>query len=351
MVRIIVVLLALSSALAACGSSLPKPAAPLTAPAELCADATTVHPCRSVSSIEALLHQPRLEILGSAAPTRGIQGTKLLTLAAPSRAGPIVIRAKWRAYSTLSAFNDPRRELAAYAVQRLFLAPDQYVVPPTAGHCFELSAYRARVDAKAQSTFAGIPCVWGVLSYWIEHAHSLGDAEDEGLVRSDVRVFDERLFSKSAPYRDSAAHVNLLTFLIRHADSHPGQFIFGHDLAFPHLYSVDNSMSFGATKNPDVAEDWSKLIVPAISAETARRLFEIGERDLLELSVIEQFRRVAGGLVWTKPEPGGEPSPDGLRWTAASELRVGLTSAEIRGVSSRLDALKQSIASRHLRTY
>ena len=77
-----------------------------------------------------------------------MQGARILVL---RRGGDgEVFRVKWRAQSTTTSRNSPRRELAAYAVQKLFLEPEEYVAPPTAPHCFPLEAYRAAVDRKAR---------------------------------------------------------------------------------------------------------------------------------------------------------------------------------------------------------
>ena len=295
------------------------------------------------------MRDPSLVVLGAAETPQGRQGARILTLAVPAISGRFVFRAKWRAHSTLSTLSDPRRELGAYAVQRLFLEPHAYVVPPSAGHCFALAAYRRAVDPAARPTFPGVDCVYGMLSYWLEHARSLDDEEDAGLLADDERAFDAALFRRMPSYRDSAADLNVLTFLIEHGDSHPAQFVVGGPVDSPRLYMVDNSLSFGSFRNPTVIEDWSRWLVPSIRRVTWERLRRATASDLSALAVIEQYAIRGGVLVHTAPGPAQEPEK-GLRW-AGRELQIGLDAREIARVARRLHALASTIEQGKLATF
>jgi hypothetical protein len=332
-----------------CGRGMPEPAAPLTPPLRICTDGKRAA-CRSAVEIEAWLRDPDLRILGSAATQRGIQGAKVLTLSVVAGPGPVTFRAKWRAYSTLTNMSDPRRELAAYGVQRSYLEPDEYVVPPTAGYCFDLAEYRARVDPAARATFRGIPCVYGVLSYWLEDARSLDAAEEQGLLARDDRALDRQLFSRSPSYRDSAANANLLAYLIHHGDSHINQFVITGDAERPHLYIVDNSLAFDRYQNPDLPERWSELIVPALPLKSLLRLRLAAQNGFSQLAVVEQYRASNGRLIASDAGREAGRVDEGLRWVRG-ELQVGLTSAEIRSVDSRARALLRRLAERRVRAY
>lgn len=328
---------------------MPEPAAPLTPPTRLCTELHPAEPCRAPDVVEAALRDPALVVLGAAETPQGRQGARVLTLAVPTASGRFVFRAKWRAQSTLSTLSDPRRELGAYAVQRLFLEPHAYVVPPSAGHCFALAAYRRTVDPQARATFPGVECVFGVLSYWLEHAHSLDDAEDAGLLVDDQRAFDAALFRRTPSYRESAADLNVLTFLIEHGDSHPAQFVMGGRVDAPRLYMVDNSLSFGSFRNPSVVEDWSRWLVPSIRRATWERLRRSTAAELSALAVIEQYEIRGGLLVHTAPGVALKPDT-GLRW-AGRKLQVGLDAREIARVTRRLRALSSSVADGKLTTF
>ena len=239
----------------------------LTEPTRLCREGAA-RKCRDAKEVEALL-QGKLEILAARETSTGVQGAYVLTL---RNWRGVVFRAKWRPDSSETRRNSPRYELAAYAVQKLFLEPRDYVVPPTTTHCFPIEAYRARVNAKAR----GAGCVHGVLSYWLEDVTSVADARAAGWFRGQHdHVFDPARFARDRVYRDSIARVNILTYVIGHRDSHARNFVLartGEESAV--VYSIDNSLSFAMAPNPRIpaVHDWSKLRVPALPREVVDRL-------------------------------------------------------------------------------
>jgi hypothetical protein len=249
--------------------------------------------------------------------------------------GRVVFRAKWRPFSTRDGFNDPLRELAAHAIQKLFLDPHEYIVPPAAGHCFPLSFYRLTVDENARPTFSTVPCVYGILSYWLEDAQSLEDAQERGLLASDERVFDPARFRNDDAYKRAVAHLNVLTYLIRHSDSHPDQFLVAGSRRDIRVYSIDNSVSFGPFKNPTVIENWSKVLVPAFPRETLARLEELSVTGIDGLATLEQYAIEHGQLVPDSPIVNVTPRRKAVRWLG-QKLQVGLTRSEINGLRTRL---------------
>jgi hypothetical protein len=335
-----------------CGaSSLTPPAQPLSTPAVLCDAEHIGRPCRTASEVEAWLKDPRLQVLGAVRTPKGKQKAKVLTLAVPTTSGKVVFRAKWRADSTQSSLNDPRRELAAYAVQKLFLPPEQYVVPPAAGHCFPIEHYRARVDPAELPSFDGTNCVYGILSYWLEDAKSIDQAADTQRLDEDD-LFDEDLFWRNAAYRRSLADVNLVAHLISHGDSHPAQFVVTGDQKQPRVHVVDNTIAFSDYRNPklDAEEDWSILHVPALSAESVLRLRRLHFQDVLRLGVIERFDNREGQLVRTSLPERPAAVASGIRWVG-SRLEVGLTRSEIDRLWRRLRAVVQRVDAGEIRTF
>lgn len=329
----------------------PEPAAPLTQPDQLCRASTHGRPCRTVSEVESWLDDRGLEILGVAQPPTGIQGALVLTLRAP-RLVPVVFRAKWRAHSTTTTRNSPRRELAAYAIQRLFLDEDEYVVPPTAPHCFPLEAYRAQIDGKATATFKEAPCVYGYLSYWLEDVESLSAAAEEGWFHGQYRhAFDPRLYADNAPYRDSISRVNMLTYLIGHADSHAKNFVITGDSSAPVVYSVDNSLSLGLKKNArlDPRHDWSTFKVPSLPRAAVERL-RAAQGELDRLAAIAMLEPRGGQLVPAAEVPRVKPDALGLEWTGG-RLRVGLSTAEIGEVKVHIALLLEKVERGEIELY
>lgn len=321
-----------------CSNSPPEAEAPLTPPARLCVGDAS-ESCFTPRRIEGWLTAPSLEILGVAETHQGIQGALVFTLRVVEGDRHITFRAKWRAVSTTNEHNDPRRELAAYEVQKLFLDPAEYVAPPTRGRCIPLSEYRMKVDAEAESTFRRVACVFGFLSYWLEEAKPLDDAEVEWF-SPDRGPLDEDLLERSPMYGASLARTNLFMYLIDHDDSHGSQFLMNVDLVYPVIYSIDNSMAFEAGTNPTLngRDDWSKIQV-RLPGELIRRVREMDLASLERLGVIQQFR--VDGERLTQVRPIREMWPDWHRpvgWSDA-HLRVGLKREEMDQVWLRREVL------------
>lgn len=315
----------------------PVPAAPLSLPKVLCVAVpagASARPCRPADQVERWLASPDLEILGVASTPAGIQGARVLTLRVP---GPpeVVFRAKWRSLATLTSKNDPRRELVAFAIQKLYLDPDGYVVPPTAAHCFPLDMYRAQVYPAATASFRDVPCVLGFLSYWLEDVAGLKQARREGWFRSHDDALDDDMFSANPLYRESVADMNLVTYLIDHADTHSAQFVIRRDPQAPAVYSVDNSMAFGVKKNRRVRVDWSEIQVPALSRRAVERL---RGADLDALSSIAELEPARGGRLVPVAPKRRRAEPAGVRWIEG-RLVVGMTVDELAMLHERVTRL------------
>lgn len=328
----------------------PPPTVPLTAPTQLCRARGSISECRDARQAEKLLARADLEIVDAARPPAGIQGARVLTLRAPT-SPPTVFRAKWRAHATTTSRNSPRRELAAYAVQKLFLDPDEYVVPPTAPHCFALDMFRREVDRGARATFDGVPCVYGILSYWLEDVQSLEDAIRAGWFDGkDNQALDPELFERNRAYRDSIADVNLFTVVIAHVDGHPWNFLLTLDARSPRVYSIDNSLSLGLPRNRRLASvhDWSRIRVPALRRASVDRLREASDQvdDLGVVAVlaVDDRRFAVTGRGDAGPVEQGTDRRD-------DRLIVGLTRSEIAGVRQRIAALLEQVDRGQIRTY
>lgn len=310
------------------GAPVPPPAAPLSAPDELCTSEASAA-CLVPARVERWLSTEPLEILG-VADTSGSSGAKLFTLALHDSGVRRVFRAKWREYEG-SLFNDARKEIVAYRTQRLFLLPHEYVAPPTVGRCFDLTTYRARVNGSAEPSFEGTRCVFGSLSYWLEN------------VKASEPYSSER-FAHDAEYRRAMSDVNTFTFLIQHGDTHDGNFLTTEaGSAHSRVYSPDNAVAFSPYfRNPLelVQSTWYDLRVPALRAVVVERLRSVERRNVSALSVVEQYRVQQGALIPTAPAaPIGE---EGVR-RAGKTLQVGLTPAEADRVFERVQLLLSKV--------
>jgi hypothetical protein len=332
--------------LLACGGHhlpLAPPAAPLTPPTRACGANEGYPACRSAGEIEELLRGP-LELVGMTETPSGMQGARLLTLRAHGRRGEVVMRAKWRAESTGNLLNEPRKELAAYAVQKLFLDESEYVVPPTVAYCFPVSQY-ARFEAKATPTFPGANCIFGYASYWLEGVHTVSAARRAGQLGKGDGIWDAELFQRDPEYRDSVENSNLLTYLINHGDAHDEQFVLQRFPRGLRAYVVDNSIAFRSIKNPMLLlrQDWSRIQVPALSRGAVSRLHKLTEADFDRLGNISELALQDGTLVNVQPSTPLASDGTTMTWTG-SRLRVGLTRGEVglvhgqtKGLLSRPD--------------
>ena len=328
---------ALSGLLLGCSKHVPlaQAAAPLTPPTRMCGTAAEDTDCRSAVTLEQVL-RGELELLGLADTPSGAQGAKLLTVRGHADRGSIVLRAKWRPQSSGDLLNEPRKELAAYAVQRLFLEPGEWVAPPTAAQCLPLDEYR-KFDPSAEATFPKTDCVFGYISYWVESAQSVNRARKDGQLGPGSGIWDAKLFARDETYKESVARCNLLTYVINHGDAHDEQFLVEPTASGLRAYVVDNSIAFRSIKNPLLLlrQDWSSIQVPWLPPRAIERLRSLTHEDFSRLSTIAVLERQSDHL--HNVPLAREQISDGssLQWHG-SLLRVGLTRGEIDLVEERV---------------
>ena len=117
----------------------------------------------------------------------------------------------------VDSFNtSPRKEIAAYNVQKLFLDPEDYVVPTALPICIPRDRFMKR-GGYAAATLEGTDCVLGLGSIWMEN------------VTIPDTLYDESRFLKDSTYAYFMSNFNLLTYLIQHRDGRVGQFLVSKD--------------------------------------------------------------------------------------------------------------------------
>ncbi len=230
--------------------------------------------------------------------------------------------------------NEPRYELAAYELQKLFLSESEYVVPPTIARVFPLDWVR-RYDDRASATFRNTNSVLVVMQYWLSSVTS----ED---------FWDNKRFDADTMYARYMANMNLLTHLINHVDANVGNFLIS-TTPVPRVFSVDNGVAFRSERS-DRGTMWRNLRVEGLPRATVERLRAITEEDLQRvLGVLVQYE-VHNGLL--QPVEPTAPLSDsrGVR-VEDTVIQLGLTRREIQDVHNRLTRLLQRVDEGKLRVF
>lgn len=277
-----------------------------------------------IDSIEARLRGADLRILDWRRPHETARTLQVTLQFDDGR----VMNAKLAAASPrASTFNnEPRCELAAYEIQKLFLVPDDYVVPPTVLRMAPTELLR-RYDEGISRTFEDGESTLFVLQYWLQQVTS----ED---------VWDPDRLETDSLYARHMANLNILTFLIRHRDANPGNFLISEYDANPRVFSVDNGVSL-RSRDSDQGTVWSRMRVERLPRATVERLRAITRDQLGALEVLAQYE-LRGSFY--EPVPVGPRLDPGDRVVHEDGMvQLGLTVVEIGDVWSRLQDLLEDI--------
>ena len=117
---------------------------------------------------------------------------------------------KWKEIptGTLQAYNnDPRKVVAAYHLQKLFLDPEDYLVPTSILHCAPVDVHTgaargqiiASLGSGARASIPNSKCVFGVLSVWLKD------------VKLSDTLYDEKRFVTDPVYAYYMSNFNLFT--------------------------------------------------------------------------------------------------------------------------------------------
>jgi hypothetical protein len=228
--------------------------------------------------------------------------------------------------------NNPRKEIAAYELQKLFLEPRDYVVPTTVARCVPLehSAY-SQPDQKP--TLEGTDCILVVLALWLKN-----------VTVPDV-FFEEARFLSDPAYAYAYGTFNILTHLSDHLDNRKGNFLTSKDDRFPRVYAIDNGIAFGSwIYNWFVPSSyaWRKIVVPAVPKSAVDRLRKLERADLESFSVLAEFHKNEDGFLDAVP-PGASLNPSGSVNIDGGVVQIGLTESEIDDLWERIEELIERV--------
>jgi hypothetical protein len=227
--------------------------------------------------------------------------------------------------------NAPRKELAAYAIQRLFLDPEDYVVPATTVRCIPLDLWEANHGSSAEPTIAGTRCVLSVVALWLTD-----------VTLPDV-LFDRERFLGEPSYAYYMSNLNVFTYLVEHQDGREGNFLVSSDDR-RQVFAIDNGVSFGQPwpfYNWFVP-NWNVLRVPAVRKDSIERLRGLERKDLAFLLVVAQLEPDADGILQLS-EPGPPDDADTGATVQGTTVQFGLTADEIDDVWDRIEELIEEV--------
>jgi hypothetical protein len=228
-----------------------------------------------------------------------------------------------------NSFNNvPRYDLAAYELQKLFLDPAEYVVPPTALRMVPLADF-ARYSPGVERTFSSADQVLAVVQYWLSDITVIAD------------VYDPARFDADPVYARHIGQLNVLTYLIEHGDANVGNFLIGKAATGARVFSIDHGVAF-ASEESDRSKVWKDMRVKRLPADTVDRLRKITPQLLQErLGVLAQWQLQGAQFAPVAPEKSLSLNR-GVR-REGDNLQMGLTKSEISAVYRLLTRLLERI--------
>jgi len=255
----------------------------------------------------------------------GVTGASRFTI---GFADGVTLKIKWKRFpeQTLDGWNNsPRKEMAAYRVQRWVFDEQDYVVPTPVPRCIPLAVY-APVDPDAEPSVPGTSCVLGLAAVWMNDV-----TEADGLLDFDR-------FEKDPQYAQRLADFNLLTYLIDHRDGRDGNFLVSTDPGDPRVFAVDNGIAFQGFPWNFFVRNWNSIRVPWLRREPIERLRELPPEEIDRIAAIFDMEADTGGVLRLK-EPTAPLDPSQGARIAGGHIQLGLTAKEIATLKERIHDL------------
>jgi hypothetical protein len=288
--------------------------------------------------LERRLALEEFRILSVSGGVGGVMGVKKLRIALESTGQELDVKWKKAPKGDADGWNNtPRKEIAAYEVQKWFLDPSDYVVPTIVTRCIAPEVLEP-ADPNPKPNLPGTRCVVGAFVIWIDK------------VTVPEKLYDEERFRSDSLYARHMADFNLLTYLIEHEDGREGNFLVSEIESERRIFSIDNGVAFGARMKNFFVPNWNELRVPALRKETIARLRKIGPEQLEALGVLVEMRADRAGVL--RPvDPGPNPEPKKGARAKPGWIQLGLEADEIDAVRKRLESLLADVDAGRVATF
>jgi len=273
-----------------------------------------------------------VEVISDEAAGAGVTGARKIVIRVDADDQDIKLKTKNFPPFLDGVNNSPRRELAAYAIQRYFLDPADFVVPTFGVRCDPLEVWEAR-NTGSPARIHGTECALVAYAFWLRNV-TLPDT-----------LYDEQKFLTDARYAYNLANFNLLTYLVGHHDQRLGNILVSKNAEDRRVFAIDNGVSFDPFFfnwffPPNFA--WREMRVPAVPRNAVNRLRKLTEDDLAALGVIMQLEADQDGIL--RIEAPGDPidEDEGVS-VRGTTVQIGLTDDEIEGIWERIEDLLEDI--------
>lgn len=288
------------------------------------ADLPANYPMHPLEAEQRMRFDP-IELLSAKRTTHGVAGAQKLRIRFTEDGKELTV--KWKAaprYKPEGWNNVPRKEVAAYQVQKWFLDAHEYVVPPTVTRCIPLDVFR-KVDPDVEPTADSGTCVFGAMSLWIVDVEVV------------EKVVDRELFEADPVYARTLGDVNIVGYLIEHRDGRKSNFLISTLPGGRRVFSIDNGISFRAKMWNMLVPNMANIQVPALPRESIDRLRDLSFRDVARMEVLAQYERQ--GDVLARVPSDTNFAPDRGSRVVDGAFQFGLRRKEISGLWKRLGQL------------
>lgn len=264
------------------------------------------------------------EVKGTAATEYGLGGAETMDLHFPEIEEDIRVKWKEMPRGTLDEYNNrARKTIAAYEMQKLFLDPEDYVVPFPFAYC-------AALEEGERPSLSGTNCVMGAISVWLQDV-TFADP-----------LYDEARFVSDPTYAYYLANFNLFTYLAQHRDAKMSNALASEDDSRRHVYSIDNDIAFDASVYNYFIDHWDKIFVAALRKDSIDRLRSLEREDLNYLGVVAQFEKDSGGVLVAVPH-GKNLDPNRPVRITGDGVQLGLARFEIDRLWDRIERIIQRV--------
>ncbi len=270
----------------------------------------------------------------------GVTGAMKMRIRFPSFDEGIDLKVKPIPRSLDGPNNSPRKEIASFQIQRLFLDPVDYVVPTTAVLCEPVAEWPAD-SAAPKPQVPEADCILVMIALWMQEL-TLPDP-----------LWDRERFLEDGRYAYYLANFNVFTHLVDHKDNRQGNFLVSNADDDRRVFAIDNGTTFGAWLfnyfyPPNAA--WRHYRLSALPRTTFERLRALDRSDLDFLAVVAQLELNEKGVLRNVP-PGAPIDPDrGATWSDGV-LQLGLTASEIDSVWERIEGLVRAVGEGRLELF